>query len=512
MAQRISDLRTANKSGNTSREYVLLSNIDSASSTKLALNDIFPTLQSGKTSGAVTEGASGTTVQDIFVGGGVGSSVANADKSVLIFKGLNVEDANGALKIRTDVSTADRNKKNIVIELNQSSINLGVASNTTSKFLSEATGTNPLDLGDSSHYTGTLPVAGGGTGATTLTDGGILVGNGTSGVVAIPSFTKGSILVGTSSGTNPAELTVGTNNFVLTADSTQTNGLKWAKPVISSISADSDINLNGNNIRLNGGYINGSGTAAQGIYLDTTNDHVYIGSGSTYSSSALNVEGNISLGDFAGLSSQVISQKACTSGSTPDFIVKGADSNSDLDGGKLLLKGGDGETNGDGGQVIIEGGAKAGTGSAGNVVIKTDGNAALTADENQDITLAGTLTLPADEGVIVQGTTTVTQITSINTLVRLDSVAGVITLFNNTFAAGDEEEFTLNNTKITSSSVIILTVQCAASASQADGATLVAQVSSITTSNATIRLTNPGSASTFGTGDKIHFLVINTTA
>lgn len=135
MAQRISDLRTANKSGNTSREYVLLSNIDSNSSSKLALNDIFPTLQSGKTSGAVTEGTAGTSVQDIFVGGGVGSSIASADKSVLVFKGFNVEDTNGALKIRTDVSTSDANKKNIVIELTQSNIDLNVASNSTAKFL-----------------------------------------------------------------------------------------------------------------------------------------------------------------------------------------------------------------------------------------------------------------------------------------------------------------------------------------------------------------------------------------
>jgi hypothetical protein len=114
MAKRISDLKTANKSGNTSREYVLLSNIDSNSSTKLSLNDIFPTLQSGKATGTVATGVAGTTVQDIFVGGGVGSSIANADKSVLIFKGINVEDPNGALKIRTDVSNSDSTKRTLL--------------------------------------------------------------------------------------------------------------------------------------------------------------------------------------------------------------------------------------------------------------------------------------------------------------------------------------------------------------------------------------------------------------
>ena len=85
MARRISELRTVNKAANTSREYLLLSNIDSNSSTKIGLNDVLPTLQSGKTAGSVTQGTAGTTVQDLFVGGGVGSSVANTDKSILIF-------------------------------------------------------------------------------------------------------------------------------------------------------------------------------------------------------------------------------------------------------------------------------------------------------------------------------------------------------------------------------------------------------------------------------------------
>ena len=137
MATKISQLRTANKAGNTSREFVLLSNIDSNSSSKLALNDVLPTLQSGKVTGAVTEGTAGTTVQELFVGGGVGSSIANSDKSILIFKGINVDDDNGALKIRTDVSTSDPNKKNVVIQLSQSSIDLNVASNSNAKFLSE---------------------------------------------------------------------------------------------------------------------------------------------------------------------------------------------------------------------------------------------------------------------------------------------------------------------------------------------------------------------------------------
>jgi trimeric autotransporter adhesin len=65
--------------------------------------------------------------------------------------------------------------------------------------------------------TGTLPIANGGTGQTTA-------------VAAFdalsPATTKGDLIV--SDGTDNVRLPVGTNNFVLTADSTQASGVKWA--------------------------------------------------------------------------------------------------------------------------------------------------------------------------------------------------------------------------------------------------------------------------------------------
>ena len=81
--------------------------------------------------------------------------------------------------------------------------------------------------GNAAGLSSTLAVGSGGTGATTLGDGHVLLGNGTSAVSSVDVTAKGSILVGDGSG-DPSALAVGTNNYVLTADSGEATGLKWA--------------------------------------------------------------------------------------------------------------------------------------------------------------------------------------------------------------------------------------------------------------------------------------------
>ena len=72
-----------------------------------------------------------------------------------------------------------------------------------------------------------LAVTHGGTGASTLGDGHVLLGSGTSAITALDVTAKGSILAGDGSG-DPRALAVGSNDLVLTADSSETTGLKWA--------------------------------------------------------------------------------------------------------------------------------------------------------------------------------------------------------------------------------------------------------------------------------------------
>ena len=73
-----------------------------------------------------------------------------------------------------------------------------------------------------------VAVAHGGTGASTLTANGVLIGNGTSAVTAVDMSTKGKLLVGDGSG-NPQALSVGgSDDHVLTVDSSEATGMKWA--------------------------------------------------------------------------------------------------------------------------------------------------------------------------------------------------------------------------------------------------------------------------------------------
>lgn len=82
---------------------------------------------------------------------------------------------------------------------------------------------------DGASHTATTPlsVAKGGTGAATLTDHGVLLGSGTAAVTPMAALTKGQLLIGQSAA-DPTALAIGTDTHVLTLDSAQALGVKWA--------------------------------------------------------------------------------------------------------------------------------------------------------------------------------------------------------------------------------------------------------------------------------------------
>ena len=109
--------------------------------------------------------------------------------------------------------------------------------------------------------TGTLAVGKGGTGATTLTDGGVLLGSATSAITAMSVLTDGQMIVGDGTGDPVAEsgATLRTSVGVGTGDSPQFTGLTISGTGVSSLDVGGGINVGTGNVNLVGtdGKING---------------------------------------------------------------------------------------------------------------------------------------------------------------------------------------------------------------------------------------------------------------
>ena len=136
----------------------------------------------------------------MFVGGGVGSTATNTNKSTLIFKGLKSEvntsgSQSAALELTQISRTADPTSRTLLWIWNINKITLNHADNTSAKFLSAVGGSNPLDLGQVLTSQVHLPVGYGGTGLTG-TAGGILAWSDSTTLGTITFRNKGSLLVG----------------------------------------------------------------------------------------------------------------------------------------------------------------------------------------------------------------------------------------------------------------------------------------------------------------------------
>ena len=101
---------------------------------------------------------------------------------------------------------------------------LGKDANSTRALTNTGTNNNPAwaQIALATGVSGTLPVANGGTGATTLTDKAVLISQdtGTDTVGSVALTTSGQIIVGGSSGPAAATITGGTNVTVTNGDGT----------------------------------------------------------------------------------------------------------------------------------------------------------------------------------------------------------------------------------------------------------------------------------------------------
>ena len=153
----------------------------------------------------VTDGSSSTAISL----GGTATFAAG--------EGLDVGESSGTITLSgEDASTSNK----------------GVASFSSDNF-SVSSGavtikSGGVDLTD--EVTGTLPVASGGTGATSLTDGGVLLGSGTGAVTATSVLTNGQLLIGDGTGdptvgtlTEGANVTITNGAGSITIASTDTN-------------------------------------------------------------------------------------------------------------------------------------------------------------------------------------------------------------------------------------------------------------------------------------------------
>lgn len=305
----------------TPNDYLLVANASVPANYKFVLDGLFPTVTTV-----------GTSSESLFI------NITN--KNNLNFKGIR------SLNSLLTVATASNN---ITLQVNEANINLANCNNATSAFLSSVSLT--------SNVTGTLPVANGGTGATTFTANAVLMGNGTSAVSSIGPATNGQVLVGRTS-LSPvwANLTAGSNISI-------TNGSGTVTIAASLSSFTNTVNAAGFNL-YGFGWLSGDANN-RGIAVNSTGQ-VFMGSGtpSSFFSGDLNVSQDIYL---KGGVTQYIRQSS--SSSSGILVVKGGDRVTSAGAGSgIRIMGGDSLGANQSGSLGFYVGNHDGTGSAGDSV------------------------------------------------------------------------------------------------------------------------------------------------
>jgi hypothetical protein len=113
----------------------------------------------------------------------------------------------------------------------------------------------------------------------------------------------------------------------------------------------------------------------------------------------------------------------------------------------------------------------------------------------------------ADGVLVTQGQTAVTQATSITTGVTCSAYSGVITTVSQTVAAGAEAEFTVTNTNVAATDVVVACIKTHTSA----GSFIVA-VSAVAAGSFKLHLTNLHASAAGNNVLVINFIVLKASA
>ena len=195
-----------------------------------------------------------------------------------------------------------------------------------------------MDLTD--EVTGTLPVGNGGTGATTLTDGGVLLGSGTSAVTATAVLTNGQLLIGDGTGDpTVATLTGGTNVTVtngagsISIASTDTNTTYTAGDGL-----DLSTTTFSTDLKSNGGLVIESGELAIDLAASSITNTLAVDDGGSGQTSYTN--GQLLIGNTTG---NTLAKATLTAGSnvsitngTGSISIAATDTNTTYTAGTLL--------------------------------------------------------------------------------------------------------------------------------------------------------------------------------
>ena len=318
----ITSLSTLAKTSVSANDYLLIANSSVPTNYKFLASDFFPAMTT-----------LGTSSEALFV------SVTN--KNTLNFKGIK------SLNSLLTVATASNN---ITLQVNESLIDLSNCDNSTSAFLSS--------VALASDVTGTLPVANGGTGATSLTANSLLLGNGTSAFTALGAATNGQLVIGRT-GLSPAlaSLTAGANVTI-----TNGSGSITIAASLSTLAA----NLNASSYNIYGfAWLSGDGNN-EGIAINSAG-RVFAGSSTPTAFYTYDFNVNQSIALNGALAQRI----ELTTSSTPGSLGVAAStaSVSNVNGGAMSIEGGGASGTGNGGTTTVAGGDAAGSGTGGDVVL-----------------------------------------------------------------------------------------------------------------------------------------------